>query len=100
MHNVEADTDVLLFYGVYDIKQLLISDNNLIPCIFENKHPWKHEIQIYKCLHNLILPQLLQYAHCPIPFLILVLLNISVCNDIASCHLSYFIEYDNSFCNI
>ena len=55
MHNVEADTDVLLFYGVYDIKQLLINDNNLIPCIFENKDPWKHEIQIYRCLHNLIL---------------------------------------------
>ena len=55
MNNIEANTDIFLFYGVYDLKQLVSNDNTLIPCIFENKNPWKHEIQIYKCLHNLIL---------------------------------------------
>ena len=47
--------DLFLFYGVYDTKQLLINDLELIPCIFENKYPWKHELQIYKAIYNLVL---------------------------------------------
>ncbi len=47
--------DLFLFYGVYDTKQLLINNLELIPCIFENKYPWKHELQIYKAIYNLVL---------------------------------------------
>lgn len=55
MRNPEIDTNVLLFYGVYDLKQLFNSDKSIIPFIFENKNPWKREIQIYKYLYRLIL---------------------------------------------
>ena len=55
MSNFKADSNIFLFYGVYDITQLVNNHNNLIPFIFENKNPWKHEIQIYKCLRNFIL---------------------------------------------
>ena len=51
----EDNKDIFLFYGVYDTKQLLINDLELIPCIFENKYPWKHEFQIYKAIYNLVL---------------------------------------------
>ena len=46
--------DLFLFYGVYDTKQLLVNDFKFIPCIFENKFPWKHEFQIYKAIYNLV----------------------------------------------
>jgi len=46
--------DLFLFYGVYDTKQLLINDLELIPCIFENKNPWKREFQIYNSIYNLV----------------------------------------------
>tara|TARA_Y100001933_G_C18962493_1_gene548768 strand:- start:232 stop:1140 length:909 start_codon:yes stop_codon:yes gene_type:complete len=51
----ESRKDLFLFYGVYNTKQLLINDLGLIPCIFENKYPWKHELQIYKTIYNLVL---------------------------------------------
>ena len=51
----EISKDIFLFYGVYDTKQLLINELELIPCIFENKYPWKHELQIYKAIYNLVL---------------------------------------------
>ena len=51
----EVSKDIFLFYGVYDTKQLLINELELIPCIFENKYPWKHELQIYKTIYNLVL---------------------------------------------
>ena len=54
MVSSEINKDLFLFYGVYDTKQLLINDLELIPCIFENKHPWKREFQIYKTIYNLV----------------------------------------------
>ena len=54
MVSSEINKDLFLFYGVYDTKQLLINDLELIPCIFENKHPWKREYQIYKAIYNLV----------------------------------------------
>ena len=54
MVSSEINKDLFLFYGVYDTKQLLINDLELIPCIFENKHPWKREFQIYKAIYNLV----------------------------------------------
>ena len=54
MGSSEINKDLFLFYGVYDTKQLLINDLELIPCIFENKYPWKREFQIYKALYNLV----------------------------------------------
>ena len=54
MISSEINKDLYLFYGVYDTKQLLINDLELIPCIFENKHPWKREFQIYKTIYNLV----------------------------------------------
>ena len=50
----EINKDLFLFYGVYDIKQLLINDLELIPCIFENKDPWKREFQIFNSIYNLV----------------------------------------------
>ena len=50
----DNNKDLLLFYGVYDTKQLLTDNKELIPCIFENKYPWKHEFQIYKAIYNLV----------------------------------------------
>jgi len=50
-----VNKNIFLFYGVYDTKQLLINKSGLIPCIFENKFPWKHELQIYKAIYNLVL---------------------------------------------
>tara|TARA_A100000164_G_scaffold183224_1_gene162759 strand:- start:537 stop:1445 length:909 start_codon:yes stop_codon:yes gene_type:complete len=55
MVSSEINKDLFLFYGVYDTKQLLINDLKFIPCIFENKYPWKHEFQIYKTIYNLVL---------------------------------------------
>ena len=54
MVSSEINKDLFLFYGVYDTKQLLINDLELIPCIFDNKHPWKREFQIYKAIYNLV----------------------------------------------
>ena len=54
MISSEINKNLYLFYGVYDTKQLLINDLELIPCIFENKHPWKREFQIYKTIYNLV----------------------------------------------
>ena len=51
MVSSEINKDLFLFYGVYDTKQL-INDLEFIPCIFENKYPWKHEFQIYKTIYN------------------------------------------------
>ena len=51
----KSKKDLFLFYGVYDTKQLLINDSKLIPCIFENEYPWKHELQIYKTIYNLVI---------------------------------------------
>ena len=54
MFSSDINKDLFLFYGVYDTKQLLINDSELIPCIFENKYPWKYEFQIYKAIYNLV----------------------------------------------
>ena len=54
MVSSEINKDLFLFYGVYDTKQLLTNDLELIPCIFDNKHPWKREFQIYKTIYNLV----------------------------------------------
>lgn len=54
MISSDINKDLFLFYGVYDTKQLLINDLELIPCIFENKNPWKYEFQIYKAIYNLV----------------------------------------------
>ena len=50
----ENRNDLFLFYGVYNTRQLLINNLEFIPCIFENKYPWKHEFQIYKTIYNLV----------------------------------------------
>ena len=54
MISSEINKNLYLFYGVYDTKELLINDLELIPCIFENKHPWKREFQIYKTIYKLV----------------------------------------------
>ena len=54
MVSSEINKDLFLFYGVYDTKQLLKSDLGLIPCIFDNKYPWKYEFQIYNAIYNLV----------------------------------------------
>ena len=51
----ESNKDIFLFYGVYDTNQLLKNDLGFIPCIFDNKYPWKYEFQIYKAIYNLVL---------------------------------------------
>ena len=50
----EGNKDIFLFYGVYDTNQLLKNDLGFIPCVFENKYPWKFEFQIYKAIYNLV----------------------------------------------
>ena len=54
MNILDRNEEIFLFYGVYDVKQLLSNKAHLIPCIFKNENPWQREIQIYKCLENLI----------------------------------------------